>query len=300
MTERIAVLIPSHCGGAQLRACLQALRTATADSPLPVSTVVVDNELDPAEITALREQFPDVDILNLYANLGYGPALNRAARKITADYLLFLNDDAILPPNAILKLLEVLRSDNNIFGVSTVVQGKEGLQAAQASAKLSFGRLQITHTVPDSTAPTFFLCGAACLVRREMFLSLGGFAENLFYWEDVELSIRAWRRGWRCLVQPEVRVEHRLEQTSRALLPEPEIRARQAASHYLVLWRHLSRAQRLLHWFWLPWQLLLAPLTGRSYVWCGLARARRVRHQMIEEYRQVYSSKLEEINLFHH
>ncbi|RLA12404.1 MAG: hypothetical protein DRQ52_08035 [Gammaproteobacteria bacterium] len=91
-------------------------------------------------------------------------------------------------------------------------------------------------------AATLFASGGSMLVHRGKFLELGGFHPIFepFYYEDVDLGIRAWRRGWQILAEPASRVVHdsgqtidRLEQTSRV----DRIRKR---NKLFVAWLHVD------------------------------------------------------------
>ena len=64
-------------------------------------------------------------------------------------------------------------------------------------------------SVPMGRREVFGVCGAACLLRRELFAELGGYDERYFsFYEDVDLNVRARIAGWRFLLEPEAVVWH--------------------------------------------------------------------------------------------
>ena len=88
---RPAVYIPNFNGARRLGAALASLR----EQSRPLDVVVVDNGSSDDSVELVRERFPEVDLLELGANLGFGPALNRAVAAHPADPVILLNNDAV-------------------------------------------------------------------------------------------------------------------------------------------------------------------------------------------------------------
>src|SRR6201999_41405 len=99
---RPAVYIPNFNGGRRLSAALDSLREQTR----PLDVVVVDSGSSDDSAELVRERYPEVDLLELGENLGFGPALNRAAAEHPADPLILLNNDAVASPRFAEALLD--------------------------------------------------------------------------------------------------------------------------------------------------------------------------------------------------
>ena len=91
---RPAVYIPNFNGAGRIGRALDSLR----EQSRPADVVVVDNGSSDGSLELLRSEYPEVSVLALERNLGFGPALNRAVAEHPADPLILLNDDAEAGP----------------------------------------------------------------------------------------------------------------------------------------------------------------------------------------------------------
>src|SRR5690606_14357589 len=87
----VEVLIPHHNRIDSLPATLDSLRR----QPAPASVCVVDNASTDGSREVLAAEYPEVRVVALERNYGFGAALNRGARESEADLLVFLNNDAV-------------------------------------------------------------------------------------------------------------------------------------------------------------------------------------------------------------
>jgi GT2 family glycosyltransferase len=215
---RIAVIILNWNGLAYTRDAVASVIAQTEPGAL---CVVADNGSDPGEVAALRRLADETGVLLVEngVNLGFSGGNNRgaaAAREADADYLLFLNNDATLAPDAIERLRSVLK-DSSIGAASPCIyhaRGERGVWFGGGKTHLDHPTLITlipTRPTPgtDETAPTDWVCGCAVLVSTELFFAIGGFDESLFaYHEDVDLSLKVRAAGKRCVVVPEASAWH--------------------------------------------------------------------------------------------
>ncbi|HEY1354945.1 MAG TPA: glycosyltransferase, partial [Solirubrobacterales bacterium] len=99
---RPVVYIPSLNAEAMLPRTLESLRSQTR----PVDVVLVDNGSTDNSVGIARERFGEVEVLELGRNLGFGPAINHAARERPADPMILLNNDIECEPELIAAMLE--------------------------------------------------------------------------------------------------------------------------------------------------------------------------------------------------
>jgi GT2 family glycosyltransferase len=175
---------------------------------------------------------------------GYGPAVNAGVAAAAGDLLLVLNDDVELEPSTVRLLRHALLAEGGVFAVAPRIVsplarcGDEGGK----SATLRAGLLEIEEAPAQAPHPTLYPVGCCFLCRRQAFLDLGGYDDLYapFFWEDVDLGYRAWRRGLASLHVPEARCHHEGSATI-ATRPMAE---RQRAFHRGGALFHLRNLQR--------------------------------------------------------
>jgi len=148
-------------------------------------------------------------------NLGFGQSVNIGTKYAKGDYLFLLNTDVILNNKNYLHALKYFNENPNLFAVSfaqvekdnqivgkNILYFKDGLFCHQKANNLNFGFSGWAE-------------GGACLLDKKKFNYLNGFDElySPFYWEDVDLSYRAWKAGFQILFDPKILVEHHHEST---------------------------------------------------------------------------------------
>jgi GT2 family glycosyltransferase len=99
-----AVYIPNFNGSAQLGRTLRSLAAQTR----PLQVVLVDNGSSDESVALARRELPEIKVLELESNLGFGPALNRAVAEHPADPLILLNNDVECEPRFLEALLDGL------------------------------------------------------------------------------------------------------------------------------------------------------------------------------------------------
>lgn len=170
-------------------------------------------------------------LMPLEKNGGYAFGNNAAIRPaLETDhpptYILLLNPDTVVRPGAIKILLDFMEQHPEVGIAGSGLEDVEGVQRATAFrfftilSELDEGlRLGIVSkllskwviTAPKSSQPcqTDWLPGAAMMIRREVFESVGLMDEEYFlYYEETDFCLRAKRAGWPCWYVPESRVVH--------------------------------------------------------------------------------------------
>lgn len=199
---------------------------------IPIEVIVVDNGSTDGSVEALEQLATEVPIVldAAGANLGFGPAVNRAARRARAPYLLLLNPDAELVDDALLVLVEAARRRPDRGFYSGLTERSDGTVNTSTVRNLptlhgllAFGLLLSTlfpgrrwadpdHVAVDPGAAEVdveVVTASLLLITRDVFEHLGGFDERFFlYSEEVDLLRRARCSGRGPLLVPAVRVRH--------------------------------------------------------------------------------------------
>lgn len=189
---------------------------AVASIPAAAEVIVVDNASP--EGTAWRGALPHaVTLIEMGRNAGFGTACNAGARAARTRYVLFLNPDAVLAPDALDRLLEAARryGDPAILMPAMVAENgrlmrKEGTILEPVARR---NRLKTFEIAGDYC--TRFVHGAAFLMARDAFLALGGFDEAIFlYHEDDDLAVRALAARIPIITVSAARVSHGVGRSS--------------------------------------------------------------------------------------
>jgi GT2 family glycosyltransferase len=211
-----AVVIPSWNSRGLLPRCLGSLREQGAE----IELLVVDNGSGDGSVDYLEAE--GVPHVSLPRNAGFAAAVNLGAARTRSDAILVLNADTALEPGCVGRLLDALEADASLGGVQPrILQDEAG--ADVGSARLYSAGQALTadgraHELgagdsqrPEWLAPreVFGVCGAACLLRRQLFVELGGYDESYFaFYEDVDLNVRARIADWRFGYVPDAVVWH--------------------------------------------------------------------------------------------
>jgi len=179
-----------------------------------VDVVLVDNGSSDDSVELARRELPEIKVLELGENLGFGPALNRAVAAHPAEAVILLNNDAEPEPRFVEALLDGLGPGvDSVAGVLLQERAPELIDSAGVVADATLMGFDHLHGEPaesavgaaDPLGPT----GGAALYRRQAFEAVGGFDERIFlYYEDLDLALRIAAAGGRCRLAPEARALH--------------------------------------------------------------------------------------------
>jgi GT2 family glycosyltransferase len=260
------VIVVSHNTRADLEACLAAL---VQSPPRGLGRIlVVDNASTDGSPAAVVRGWPDVRLIALPRNVGFGAANNIAIRESDGALVLFLNSDAIAPPHAIDTLVERLMSTGAVAAGPRLIDDEgrpevsfgsmlspwaEIVQRARVGAAHRRGGVSSWYIqrLLSREREVDWVTGACLLVRRQALVGAGLFDERYFmYEEDVDLCAALRARGGRILFTPHAQVLHRRGQS--ITQSGADLRVLYNESHLRFYEKHRPGWARLLRW----WQAL--------------------------------------------
>jgi N-acetylglucosaminyl-diphospho-decaprenol L-rhamnosyltransferase len=257
--------------------CLESLYQTAADLNLEV--FVVNNACTDGSAEAVRQRFPQVDVIEREAIQGFSSNNNLALRRSRGRYLLLLNNDTILHPGALQELTVFLNGHPEAAVVAAQLLDADGaLQYSYdyAPSPLYEGLRPVSEHLrprPKSNGQPLeveFVSAACMLVRAAAAQQVGYFdvAFDPWYSEDADWCYRFRQAGWKIFILPAARVTHLGEVNERRFSAERyEIIYKQKARFFrkhsgrLAVWAYkivlfVNNIFKLLYWS-------LAWLTGR-------------------------------------
>jgi GT2 family glycosyltransferase len=211
-TRTVCLLVLNFNGRAHLQECLSTAIAAAARYAGPCTVVLVDNRSTDDSVAFCGQAFPSVEIVVSPSN-DFLFSLNDAVRARAEEIVVVLNNDMRFDPDFVAPLVSHF-DDREVFAAGAAIRTWDGEAdtVGPRCARLdrwwfhkwwSFDRQEPALSLEAS--------GGAAAYRRTMFLELDGF-DSLYrpgYYEDLDLTFRAWARGWKTIYEPRSRVYHK-------------------------------------------------------------------------------------------
>lgn len=222
-----------------LHDCLVSIYRYVWQASLQV--IVVDNCSQDNSVEMVRLNFPEVQMVTNTENVGFARANNQAFKMASGRYVLMLNSDTLVEPDAFDTMLtfmdqhteagamgcKLLNADRTLQ--RSCWRGFPSLQMAAVDAfylwklmpRLPWVRgVEISKQELDQVIQVDHLLGACILARRDMIEQIGGMDESIFlFYEETEWCYRIIKSGWKIYYVPTAQIVH-LGQRSANLNPE--------------------------------------------------------------------------------
>lgn len=237
----VSVLIVNWNTKEHLHRCLYSLTHYVLR--ITPEIIVVDNASVDGSAEMVRQEFPQVRLIVNGQNIGYAAANNQAEKVTKGRYLLLLNPDTEVLPDAIAKLVSFAEAHPDAGAVAPKLVYPDGrlqpsvrsfptpaalLFSALALDKLFairhspfaavFGRYRMTWFSYDRIAEVDQPMASALLVRREVWEQIGGMDETMpIFFNDVDFCWRLKKTGWRIYFLPDATIVHHHGASTRLL-----------------------------------------------------------------------------------
>ena len=233
--------------------------------------IFYDNGSEDNSISVVKSICPHARILSSPENFGFSISNNSAVKFAKYKYVLLLNNDVLPEKDFLAPLIETL-NDPEVFAAAPKMYRldksiDDGIRHAEFKTGLLTPVLNINKSLQDKSNFTTFFCGGAVLLKKEIFDELGGF-DTLFTpysWEDLDLSYRSWKRGYKVVYEPKSVVYHHREGTAKKVYSLTYRKMIAWRNRFIFMWKNLSFFPWILeHIFYLPFKLIKFVLTGRG------------------------------------
>ena len=206
--------------------------------------------------------------MRLECRRGFSGAVNSGVKQTKYNILLLLNSDIRVPKDFLSPLLNYFH-DEKTFAVSNKAMEDENTVLTRPHyMEFRHGFMSEAYmSAENEPSYAFGASGGHGLFDREKFLRLGGFDPiySPFYYEDADLSYRAWKRGYRVYYEPNSIVYHEHQATIGKFFSKKYITFIFNRNRFIFLWKNLTDSQLILqHCLFLPayllWNLFKNPL----------------------------------------
>ncbi|MFN2547194.1 MAG: glycosyltransferase [Myxococcales bacterium] len=228
---------------------LPSVLAAVAHTGQPHEVVVVDNGSTDGSVEMLREKFPQVTVVPLDRNYFFSRGNDLGVPHAKNGIIVLLNNDMRVEPDFLPPLLAPF-DDPDVFAVSSQIffanKTARREETGLTRARFVDGMLEYSHDAlperPGKMIPILWGGGGSCAFDRRKWEELGGLDTmyDPFYCEDLDLSLRAWRRGWKAVLAPESKVWHEHRATSRRFFGEDFVNEIARRNSYLLHWKNLD------------------------------------------------------------
>jgi GT2 family glycosyltransferase len=273
----ISIVIPNYNGAKLLEKNLpKVLEAVSSYKEGKIETIIVDDASTDNSLDLVKDK--DVVILKNEKNLGFSSTVNNGVRKATGDIVILLNTDVYPQKNFLEPLLKHFE-DSNVFAVGCLdksIEGEKVIERGRGLGEWKRGFLIHRRGEVDKTN-TLWVTGGSGAFRKSIWDKLEGFNElyNPFYWEDIDLSYRALKSGYKIFFEPKSIVFHEHEKGSiKGKYTSSQIKTIAYRNQFIFVWENATDySLQFAHFFWLPYHFIKALLRMDLAFFLGFLKA---------------------------
>lgn len=291
--KSISIIIPNYNGEKLLATYLPFTFAAIENAGVAYEIIVVDDCSTDRSVEYIKEHYPQIKLLVNAKNAGFSFTCNQGINAAQHDLVLLLNSDVKLTPDYFEPQFKYFDADDT-FGVMGRIIDMEGDHIQDAARMPKFNGLKLktdyfyyTDAVDDRLY-TFYLSGANALIDAKKLKAIGGFYElfSPFYCEDMELSIRAWKLGWKCYYEHQSVCRHQVSATTKDFQKPKWIKSIYYRNRFYMHALHLN-GLALFAWYVQITIIDLLPklLVGQTWIWKSYTELFKNK-DLIKQYRQ--------------
>jgi len=210
--------------------------------------IIIMNDYPLENITeVVHKIIPTAKVYNNQQNLGFGSNVNKGVKKTHGQYVFLLNSDVVLKDRSFEKALHLFEKDDKLFAVSFGQFEIDEQLVGGNTARFENGLLHHSRKQRQKIEPNFWAEGGSMIFKKDIFIKLGMFDElySPFYWEDIDLSYRAWKTGYHILFDPQIKVEHHHETTIAKFFQKQNISKIVYRNQFIFHWKNITDKDKI-------------------------------------------------------
>lgn len=217
-----------------------------------------------------------IKVLINQSNQRFASSCNRGVSSAIYEVIILLNNDVAPEQNFLLPLLSHF-NQSLVFAVGCK-------ELASAEGNKEYGRSEgefkrgfYVHRRADDQngTDTAWVAGGSGAFRKSQWMELGGFDLDFkpAYGEDIDLSFRARKKGWKTLFEPKSIVHHNHESTNASVFGQRNIEIMSFKNSFLFMWKTAPFSEKLKHVLWLPYHLVFTTMRSNGAFFRGFLLA---------------------------
>lgn len=300
----ISVVIPNYNGEKLLKKNLPKVIEAVSNYKNgQAEIIIVDDASTDKSVSGIKIKAAHFKILTNEKNLGFSSTVNRGVKEAKGEIIVLLNTD-VSPEVDFLEPLLKHFSDKDVFAVGCLDKSVEKDKVIERGRGLGqWERGFLIHERGETNKTnTLWVSGGSGAFRKSIWDKLGGFNElyNPFYWEDIDLSYRALKSGYKVIFEPKSIVMHFHEEgIIRNKYTPFQVKAIAYRNQFLFSWENATDyTLRVAQFYWLPYHFLKALLRFDLAFFIGFFRAFIILPKVIKSslsYRKFFVKKDAEV-----
>lgn len=161
---------------------------------------VVDNNSQDNTSQIVQENFPQVHLIKLKQNIGYGRANNVALSQVQTDYALILNPDAFLEEKDIDSIIELLDKNKDFALAAPLLLNHFPAQNNEIEEQIEIVKGNLIEEINGNFSVKYVI-GAIVFLKMSVFKKIGFYDEETFmFYEDDEICHRVIKNGYKCVI----------------------------------------------------------------------------------------------------
>jgi len=259
----ISVVIPNYNGERILKKNLPKVFDAVGKAEI----IVVDDASVDGSLEVLNGFKSRLNVIKNENNLGFSSSINKGVKQAKGDIIILLNTD-VVPEKKFLSPLICHFKDENVFAVGCMdksIEGDRVVLRGRGIGEWKKGFLVHSKGEIEKTS-TFWVNGGSSAFRKSIWEKLGGFNElyNPFYWEDIDLSYRGLKSGYKILFESKSVVIHEHEKGAiKSTYSNLEVKTIAYRNQFIFVWKNITDLNlQLLHLIWMPYYFTKALFGG--------------------------------------
>jgi len=275
---KVSIVIPNYNGRELLKKNLPRVFAACRGwAETGWEIIVVDDASTDESVSFLKKNYPQIKVVVHQKNQRFAATCNSGVKVAKGKIVVLLNNDVAPEPDFLSPLLNHF-NDSLVFVVGCKekdIKDGKAIYSGRGLGEFKRGFLVHWRAEDQNKTDTLWATAGSMAVDKEKWLKLGGM-DVLFrpaYWEDIDLSWRAKKRGWKVFFEPRSIIIHHHETTNIPTFGKKQMKVFAYKNQFLFIWKNGDWKILFQHIFWLPYHLLVTNWRTGSLLGLGFLMA---------------------------
>lgn len=281
---KVTIVIPNYNGKNLLKKNLSSVFSSleyySKKTGGKGEVIIVDDKSTDTSVEYIHSLTSKVRLFVNGRNYGFSSTANQGVREAYGEIVVLLNTDVKPEEDFLIPLLDHFK-DEDVFAVGCLDKSVEGEKIVERGRGIGIWKkgLLVHSAGSIDKTNTLWVSGGSSAFRKSIWNKLGGFDTlyNPFYYEDIDLSYRALKSGYKVLFEPQAVVTHSHEEGSiKKNYSKSNVKVIAYRNQFIFAWKNATDSILIFScWFWLPYHFLSAFKRKDKEFLIGLAAAVR-------------------------